>query len=322
MELPLLANALDFIISAGDYANRASSDPRTRAGSLKYAVLHLHAGSELLIKERLRREHWALLYDKPDEASRASWKAGDFRSVGGESLQRRLEGIAGVALPDETKKLLRSLREQRNRLEHFAFIGSEEVVRALVYEVSSFALDFAHEHFEEELGAEELQLLDEVKKVMFDNEEFVEARMNALAEQLDRTVSQGLPIITCPACLQEALAFEPTETKCLFCRSEWDSSIASAFEDWDSSFLRVDPKEKMDVYRVCPECEDECFINIGAYEDNSYGRSPAWLCFSCGFHAREEEIDECMKCGQPFLEKEDMGTVCKRCFAYVISKDD
>jgi len=31
----------------------------------KYAVLHLAAGVELLLKEQLRREHWALLFSKP-----------------------------------------------------------------------------------------------------------------------------------------------------------------------------------------------------------------------------------------------------------------
>jgi hypothetical protein len=60
-----LENGLDFILRALEYL---ADDPTKR--DLKYAVLHLHSGVELILKERLRREHWSLVFEKPEEASK------------------------------------------------------------------------------------------------------------------------------------------------------------------------------------------------------------------------------------------------------------
>jgi len=48
---------------------------------IKYAVLHLFAGIELVLKERLRREHWSLIFEKTDKANKLSLDKGDFVSV-------------------------------------------------------------------------------------------------------------------------------------------------------------------------------------------------------------------------------------------------
>ena len=66
-QLNLLANGLDFILGAAERA--AIGAPR----DLKYAMLNLVDGVELLVKARLEQEHWTLLFDqvgqsKPREA--------------------------------------------------------------------------------------------------------------------------------------------------------------------------------------------------------------------------------------------------------------
>ena len=63
LEYTLLENGLDFISSA---LKHLKNQPTKR--ELKYAVLHLSAGIELILKERLKREHWSLVFDKPADA--------------------------------------------------------------------------------------------------------------------------------------------------------------------------------------------------------------------------------------------------------------
>ena len=53
----LLDNALDFMLSAAEAVSR---DEGRR--TLKDAVLHLGNGIELLLKARLAREHWSLIF--------------------------------------------------------------------------------------------------------------------------------------------------------------------------------------------------------------------------------------------------------------------
>src|SRR4051812_26878043 len=110
----LLENALDYL-RASVRALRDDADPR----ELKYAVLSLAAAMELLHKELLLRSDWRLVFERLHEADPATLAAGTFRSVGPEKAIRRLRKHAGVALDTDQKALLKSLRDRRNRIQHF-----------------------------------------------------------------------------------------------------------------------------------------------------------------------------------------------------------
>jgi len=71
VEFTLLGNGLDFIWSALEHL---SGNPGKR--ELKYAVLHLCSGIELVLKERLQREHWSLIFEKLDSANQKDYEAG------------------------------------------------------------------------------------------------------------------------------------------------------------------------------------------------------------------------------------------------------
>ena len=65
IRLHLLENAFDYLLSAAEYASLKS--PR----SWKYAILHLVAGIELLLKARLQQEHWSLLFQRVESGYRS-----------------------------------------------------------------------------------------------------------------------------------------------------------------------------------------------------------------------------------------------------------
>ena len=71
-----LENGLDFCLRALEYL---ADDPTKR--DLKYAVLHLHSGIELILKDVFENKHWSLVFDKPEEASKEKYELGEFISV-------------------------------------------------------------------------------------------------------------------------------------------------------------------------------------------------------------------------------------------------
>ncbi len=323
MELRLVHNALDFIISGAVDAKDAydwegefpeeerEAEEKAVQHSLKHAVLNLSAGAELLLKERLRREHWSLLFERPDEATQEKFEAGDFRSVGLASLLQRLDGIASVQFDKETRVLLESLKRQRNKLEHFEYRGNVEAIRVLVNQVASFALDFTHR----ELGwptEEDQEFLEQIRLAMFDNGDFVSARMDQLKSAIAALPESYSALLPCPLCQQEAFKFSEDDCRCLFCHQEMSKDEAS--QEWQLNFITVAPKERFGIERVCPECGQESFIKISRFIDRNNPRIPDWLCFDCVHAPVSGAIDICVKCSEPFLEEDGVGTVCSRCF--------
>ncbi|MCK5581837.1 MAG: hypothetical protein KAJ18_11260 [Candidatus Omnitrophica bacterium] len=65
IEFQILENGLDFILSALNYI----SGPKEKS-DLKYGVLRLSSGCELVLKERLRQEHWSLVFENIKKARR------------------------------------------------------------------------------------------------------------------------------------------------------------------------------------------------------------------------------------------------------------
>jgi hypothetical protein len=104
LQFELLENGLDFIASGLNYIVRA-----TTKGDLKYGVLHLASGIELVLKERRRQEDWSLVFKDIDDADEERYKAGDFRSVDHQECLKRLEEECGIEISRENKGKLSAL---------------------------------------------------------------------------------------------------------------------------------------------------------------------------------------------------------------------
>src|SRR5574341_990036 len=104
LKLTLIENAEDFVREAVRYA-RASS-PR----DWKYATLHLWSALELLLKALLESEHWSLLFEEINRASKKKMREGDFQTVRFETALERIRGIVGISIGDKDLRYLRQLR--------------------------------------------------------------------------------------------------------------------------------------------------------------------------------------------------------------------
>ncbi|MFI6084718.1 hypothetical protein ACIBBB_27735 [Streptomyces sp. NPDC051217] len=99
VDFPPVENGVDYLRSVVDHLTDA--DPPTPR-ALKYAVLHLQAAAEVLLKSRLLHEHWSLVFKEPSAATRKKFEVGDFTSCTTEAAIDRLRNIAGVDVDNKS----------------------------------------------------------------------------------------------------------------------------------------------------------------------------------------------------------------------------
>jgi len=147
LRLNLLENGIDFIRSGiEDYFLRDDVDARAH----KYALLHIFAGVQLILKERVRREHGSLIILKVEDAG-----DDDRPTVGLDAAIARLKACAGVELSAKEVKLLTDVRRVRNRLEHYAAEIDLKRTQYWIGRLCEFVYFFLRDH----LGADLWQLL-------------------------------------------------------------------------------------------------------------------------------------------------------------------
>jgi hypothetical protein len=111
VEYPPLVNGLDYLESVVEHLQ---GEPTSR--NLKYAILHLVAGIEVVLKARLSLEHWSLVFEHPGSATTEAWRAGEFKSCSILQAHDRLVEIVGIDVPGSARHTIRALQEKRNRL--------------------------------------------------------------------------------------------------------------------------------------------------------------------------------------------------------------
>jgi len=257
----LLSNAHDFMLSATDYAKSKNSN------DWKYAILSLAAGIELVLKARLALEHWALLFDKIDNASEGKLKSGDFNSINFPTSISRLENISKVCLPESLKKTFENIRKIRNKINHFHFNFNEFDVKSLVAAGINGFIEFYNE-FLVKSGFGDESFSHSLSKILLKFKEFVSVRMKSLRAQLDTSNRpRTWYFYECSNCLQDATVLIEHKAKCLFCRSE---DLVKDIAEVISINGKVE---------VCPNCKEDSVVLHSSEKDKDY-----WECISCGFY--------------------------------------
>ena len=306
MKITLIENALDFILSAVERA-REDNDR-----SLKYAVLHLSDGIELILKERLRREHWSLLFADINKASENALTTGDFKSVDFDECVGRLGSISGLNMESHIG-LLRLLRHHRNKLQHFEYNASRDEVISILVKTWSFVLDFLHLYLSDVAGTQ-TATIGRIRELMVDNESFVQERLSIIQSAVDEFRTQSNAILECPKCSQKSLLIPGIQDnpQCLFCR--YSASPEEAVDEWCAEFFGIQsPKERYtDPDRFeCPECGRDTLIQ------QEFGGMnppvPGWVCFNCGETWDYDGIAFCDSCHEPYTSTEDDLGMCSDC---------
>ena len=298
-QLPYLSplvrsNGLDYLV---DVVDRLATDPGVLpdARALKYAVLHLQAATEVFLKARLQRDHWTLVFKKPETASRTAFDSGKIESsCSTEEAFTRLTRITGLALPDKALEAVKGLAKVRNALQHYGLTASAHSVESHAAEVLNFLLPFIADHLlpdlEDEQRAEAERSLVLVRGRVQRIDAYLTKRRNELRIELkdvqDRTVS-------CPECEQLALVLGDSRPGCRFCLKTWDDPGVAA-EEYAWQRYGLDPclpgADEAGEAIYCPDCEHEAMtIAVTAAQP----KAPAYLCFSCATVFADEDLTAC-----------------------------
>lgn len=318
---PPLENGLDYL---QDAVRRLMAAPTPDRRDLKYAVLHLHAGVEVLLKCRLTCEDWRLIVaDENDgisaEVTDEDYENGNFRSIGVRAALDRLQTLDGIMFTNRQKRALSALARFRNQLQHHGLTSSAAAVEARAVDVLGFALDFIDEHLAPLAHTGEVDewvLADRMTAIRGDLNKitpFLKQRMQRFRSDVDKARMRSL----CPDCGQWAVLLENTTTpraaipghdcpRCAFCTRRWASR--EEYVDQLGHLDGVDSSADVD----CPECGSGLFVWFTPTADEPDSLRDG-LCFAC----QQEFNDECPKCGRPVynwaLGKEN--AICDDCFA-------
>lgn len=307
VELPLLENGLDFLVSAVDHL---AGEPTQR--HLKYALLHLASGIELVLKERLRRHDPAQLYQRPEKFDDADFVAGNFQSANSKETVKRLVDLAGVAISDADRTQLHLLRDKRNRVEHFGLDDIVESVSAITARTLGFALDFiASELDAASLSSEATDQLQDIRERLPHLQDFVADRWKRIAKEV-RDASTA--VVGCAHCGEEASVLDEGAS-CRFCG--YAVGAHEAADEYANVVVGVSHYQTVHdggdwVVSTCPECDNETLVDRGLTGDMAPG--VRWACFSCGEQWRESELGPCDICGGWTSAGEGEMGVCGDCF--------
>jgi ribosomal protein L32 len=313
----LLENGLDFLLSSLEHLTQASGRGDQKR-SLKYALLHLCSGIELIFKERLRQEHWSLVFKDVNKADKQAYEAGDFPSVTFQEAQDRLTGICGIEISDKQHRQLKNLRDRRNQLEHFGALDSRPAVMASVSSMVSFVIDFVESAFEPKQLAEERDLLQQIRAGLGGCEAFVTQRWEEIRQDVERFDT----VVECPTCGEEAFVIYDATVKCRFCNHASDPKEAA--DEYITGVLGHSRYESVKdgggfwPLHNCPECDCEALVEQTPLEDGSQ----AFICFNCGEQWALGHLEECSSCGRVYQphQPEDPG-ICQECWRYKVEKD-
>lgn len=314
---PPVQNGMDYLLSVVGHLDRDSPGPR----ELKYAVLHLQAATEVLLKACLHRFDWRLVFVNPDDVKdtdRTLLEKGAFKSCSLKDAIKRLRQRS-VDIPPAAKAEITALAEQRNRLQHYGLTDTAAAVEARALPVLDFLVSFVDDYLGPGLdeGQDAHDLDDAMRKVrasLARISSFVDTRMRRLEPQLATLKSST---IQCPACHQWALVCDGEFHNCLFCPREWSTGELPQEYLWEilGRSPRAFRKTGIPV-ETCPTCQEDALLTGVATAD-----APDLLghfCFVCSEWF--SELNECTRCGLLFQPADDMA-ICDDCLHDQISRN-
>ncbi|MEV2273887.1 hypothetical protein [Nonomuraea africana] len=139
--------------------------PPVETRDTKYAVLHLQAATEVLLKWPLIHHDWRLVV-MPDEQTglicdEATFRRGDFRSINLSLAIKLLKDKLDIKIPSRAKRAISHLSSSRNQLQHLGMSGNAEAVQTSAAKVLDFLLDFIRHHLRDYLDPDDAAHVDQ-----------------------------------------------------------------------------------------------------------------------------------------------------------------
>ncbi|WP_079408411.1 hypothetical protein [Streptomyces sp. 3211] len=318
LDYPPVRNGVDYLLSVVEYLTE-ETETATGVRALKYAVLHLQAAVEVLLKYRLIQEHWSLVFAKPETATRSAFDKAEFNSCTTDQAVQRLERIACVAFTEKDKEALTALTKDRNALQHYGLTHTAEAVESRAVSVLDFLVRFLDSELMPRLSGDDRDAIrldmGTVRSGLNQIDSFVTQRMNLLRG--NELKGQKDRILQCLECLQDALVIGPARAICHFCSDQHEGTeavlnfvLGSGSSEW---------AEK------CPHCDARALIQ-DVQDHLPLPDTLAGFCFACatGF----TDLTPCDRCMNPIVPEADDGTasapqtLCPDCVGHAHYPDE
>jgi hypothetical protein len=300
VKLDMVDNGLDFLLKSLDTLEETDEN-------LKYSIINLHAGIQLLLKELLFQEHWSLIFQKIEQAKKDRLISGDFVSVNYETLIQRLINIAEISLDNQLIEELNLLRKERNKIEHYHFVVTPDVLKSRIVNILTYFIPFLKaEMLEEGLIDSDDERYTQIIEHLNEFEEYINGRMLLLQDRLESIDI----ILRCPVCYQEAVEFnDETDAFCHFCNENISSFTESYTSNFVDTFSYIKDGGENPLHE-CPDCEMETFICLDGYQ---------YICLTCGIKPTQDELTTCdgPRCnGMIIYRQKDEAAFCGYCMDY------
>ncbi|MET8771787.1 serine/arginine repetitive matrix protein 1 [Streptomyces sp. NPDC004658] len=306
-----MRNGLDYLTSVVEHLDENESMVTTR--DVKYAVLHLQAAVEVLLKARLMAEHWSLVFSRPEDATRKALEEATLSSVTTDQAVTRLRNIAAVPITDNEERALTGLGKHRNKLQHFGLTAPARAVEAKAGEVLDFLIRFVDEELLPRLGPEERReaerTLRGLRGGLVNINTFVKERTNRIRGEVKKEGAENRTI-RCPDCDQMALVLGETAgpdeepvAACRFCASRWEPEELL-------SFFRAEGQDEPSELNSCPQC-GEWMLGWGVPILGEPVVEVAF-CFTCS--VAFPALVGCDRCGRPTDAADGSAGLCGSCW--------
>jgi hypothetical protein len=298
LDFPPVRNGIDYLASVVEHLDEEASEVEPR--DLKYAVLHLQAAAEVLLKARLLREHWSLVFKDPGRATRERFERADFESCGTDAAVQRLRDIVGLTIGDKDFEGLKALAHDRNALQHWGLTHNTAAVEARAARVLDFLLSFLDDELFPLLQGPELYAAargrDEVEEGVKNISAYVKRRKDRLRGELKEHRSLT---IECPDCDQMTLVVAPDGGTCHFCGRIWTTG-KDLLEEYQN--IRFGPEPM-----TCPQCDEDSLVQGIIFADAPSSVYDLLFCFTCTSRYTSRELIACAGCGRPWPVEEAAG---------------
>ena len=297
MQYSMLENGMDFIISGILHLQKAESEnveENIQGRELKYALLHLSSGIELVFKSRLNIEHWTYIFEDMNKASKKSYKDGSLKTADSNTAIDRLEKLCDYSFDEKQKMHLKKLREARNRFEHGYINNNPKAIENIINNAVKVIVDFLDKNYQEF----EIPSNMDLSEGLTDNERELFKKLT----------------IECPECGEKFLRYADDDKKCecYFCGySDESNNVAKRYIEnilQIPEYESVYDREDFPMY-TCLDCNIESLVKTNNF----------YFCFNCGMKYNLDELKNCNSCGKLFYTINDEFT-CEACIERLNNK--
>jgi hypothetical protein len=219
LKFNLLENAIDSLKMSVNMALVVDKNP----SNLKVVILLVTQSVELILKERLKQEHWSLIYRNVDHAGNE-----DAYTVSINETIKRLKSIAYVELKESEINHIKHLQKIRNNIQHFKFEIPRELAISLIQDAIVFLIHFLftelNTDIKSHLSIEEHDLLMNVEKTLIGLQKNSQQEIDKLRNKYQPPKPEELSdwhfeVIECPLCWEDYYVISTCESisECKLC---------------------------------------------------------------------------------------------------------